>query len=116
LPVDQAYKATGLFLLAWCIFTAYMTIASLRTNGAVVAVFVALTLTFLFLTIGEFAKSTGWVEVGGWVGLVTAAFAWYASFAGVTNATWGKAVLPTFPLAATARRPVGASGNGGPRV
>jgi succinate-acetate transporter protein len=43
LPADQAYKATGLFLLVWCIFTAYMTIASLRTNGVVVAVFVALT-------------------------------------------------------------------------
>ncbi len=99
----QAYKATGLFLLAWTIFTAYMTIAALRTNGAVLAVFVVLTLTFLFLTIGEFAKSTGIHHFGGWLGLITAALAWYASFAGVTNSTFGSTVLPTWPMTATRR-------------
>ena len=45
--------ALGTFLLAWTIFTAYMTIAAARTSGAVLAVFVALTLTFLFLCLGE---------------------------------------------------------------
>src|SRR6476661_1031748 len=45
-------EATGLYLLAWTIFTAYMTIAAMRTSGAVLAVFAALTLTFLALTIG----------------------------------------------------------------
>ena len=104
-PADQAYKAVGLYLLAWTIFTAYMTIAALRTNGAVLAVFVALTLTFLFLTIGDFAKSTGIDKVGGWLGIVTALLAWYASFAGVTNSTWGKTVMPTWPLAQGAAIP-----------
>jgi len=104
-PADQAYKAVGLYLLAWTIFTAYMTIAALRTNGAVLAVFVALTLTFLFLTIGDFAKSTGIDKVGGWLGIVTALLAWYASFAGVTNSTWGKTVMPTWPLANAGRIP-----------
>jgi succinate-acetate transporter protein len=103
LPADQAYKATGLFLLAWCIFTAYMTIASLRTNGVVLAVFATLTLTFLLLAIGAFAQSTGWNKVGGWVGLVTALLAWYGSFAGVTNATWGSPVVPTWPMTAIPR-------------
>jgi uncharacterized protein len=93
------YQATGLFLLSWTIFTAYMTIASIRTNGAVFAVFVALTLTFLFLTIGAFGKSTGWTKLGGWMGLVTAAVAWYASFAGVTNSTYGRSILPVWPAA-----------------
>lgn len=98
-PADQVYKAVGVYLLAWTIFTAYMTIAAMRTNGAVLAVFVALTLTFLFLTIGEFAKNTGIHKFAGWIGLVTALLAWYASFAGVTNSTWGKTVMPTWPLA-----------------
>src|SRR5690242_16104766 len=30
LPASTEYKATGLFLLAWAIFTAYMTLASMR--------------------------------------------------------------------------------------
>lgn len=98
---NDAHKAIGVFLLAWTIFTAYMTIASLRTTGAVAAVFVALTVTFVFLTIGAFATgttATDMTKVGGWAGLVTALFAWYASFAGVTNSTFRRTILPTFPL------------------
>ena len=104
-PADQVYKAVGLYLLAWTIFTAYMTIAAMRTNGAVLAVFVTLTLTFLFLTIGEFAKNTGIHKFAGWLGIITALLAWYASFAGVTNSTWGKTVMPTWPLANAGRIP-----------
>lgn len=94
---SNAYQATGLFLLGWTIFTTYMTVASVKVSGAVAAVFVALALTFLLLTIGAFGQSTGFAHAGGYAGLVTAALAWYASFAGVTNATWGRTVLPTFP-------------------
>jgi len=105
-PPDVLH-GVGVYLLVWTIFTAYMTVASLRTSGAVCAVFVLLTLTFLVLTIGFFsesvadfeANSNGWIHFGGWLGLITAAAAWYASFAGVTNATFKRVVLPVFPLA-----------------
>jgi uncharacterized protein len=108
-PAGEAHKAVGLFLLSWAIFTAYMTIAALRTSGAVLAVFVALTITFILLTIGAFATGNAakdWTHFGGWFGFLTALLAWYASFAGVTNATFAKIVLPTFPLAP---RPVSAT-------
>ncbi|MCW2545585.1 MAG: hypothetical protein JWN96_45, partial [Mycobacterium sp.] len=49
LPADQVHKVTGVFLLAWAIFTFYMAIASLRTTGAIAAVFVTLTITFVLL-------------------------------------------------------------------
>ena len=101
LPAADAHLAVGLFLLAWTIFTAYMTVAAMRVSGAVLAVFVFLTLTFLVLTIGEFGQASGISKVGGWLGLITAFLAWYASFAGVTNATWKRDVVPTWP--ATAR-------------
>ena len=58
------------------------------------AVFVLLTVTFLLLAWGEFATSTGITKTGGYVGLLTALAAWYASFAGVTAFTFGRAVLP----------------------
>jgi succinate-acetate transporter protein len=99
LPATDANKATGLYLLAWTIFTAYMTIAAMRTNLAVLAVFVALTLTFLALTIGELSTTTSITKLGGWLGLITAVIAWYASFAGVTNATWRRTVVPVWPRA-----------------
>jgi succinate-acetate transporter protein len=98
LPAADAHKATGLFLLSWAIFTAYMTVASLRTSGAVAAVFIALTLTFVFLAIGAFGDASGMTKVGGYLGLLTAALAWYASFAVVTNSTFKRIVVPTWPL------------------
>jgi succinate-acetate transporter protein len=101
LPAADAHKATGVFLLSWAIFTAYMTIASLRTTAAIAAVFAALTITFVLLMIGAFMTGTGATDLtkaGGWAGLVTAALAWYASFAGVTNATFKRTMVPTWPL------------------
>ena len=101
-PAADAHKAVGLFLLSWAIFTAYMTIAAMRTSGATLAVFVALTITFILLTIGKFATGNAakdWTHLGGWFGFLTALLAWYASFAGVTNATFAKTVVPTWPLA-----------------
>jgi uncharacterized protein len=94
----HAYQATGVFLLAWAIFTAYLTLAAMRSTGATLAVLAALTITFIVLTIGAFAQSDGITKVGGWIGLVTAVLAWYASAASVTNATWGRSVLPVWPL------------------
>jgi succinate-acetate transporter protein len=98
LPAAEVHKVTGVFLLSWTIFTAYLIIASLRTTAAIAAVVMALTVTFLFLTIGAFADSETWTKVGGWAGFVTAALAWYASFAGVTNETFKRTVVPTWPL------------------
>ncbi|MDP9317696.1 MAG: acetate uptake transporter [Actinomycetota bacterium] len=94
---NDAGNGVGLFLLAWGIFTLYMTVAATRTSGAVLAVFALLTVTFFILAIGEFATSDGWTKLGGWVGILTALAAWYASFAGVTNFTFKKTVLPTAP-------------------
>ncbi len=99
LPADGAHKATGLFLLAWTIFTSYMILAATRVSRAVLGVFVFLALTFLFLTIGAFGELATMTRIGGWLGLVTALLAWYASCAGVTNATFKRVLLPVGPPA-----------------
>src|SRR3954467_6778767 len=98
-PEADAGHAVGLFLIAWGIFTAYMFIASLRTTAAIALVFILLTVTFVVLGIGDAGGNTSITKLGGWLGLATAAAAWYASFAGVTNATFGRVVLPVRPLA-----------------
>ena len=91
--------AAGVFLLGWTFFTFYMVVPSLRVSGAVAVVFVLLTATFVALTVGAFESSTTWDKVGGWLGVATAAAAWYASFAGVVNETFKRLIVPTFPLA-----------------
>lgn len=98
LPPASTGTATGLFLLAWTIFTAYMTIASLRTTGAIAAVFLVLLVTLVLLVVGTLGGSAGAGEIGGYLGIVTAVLAWYASAAGVVNATWKRTVLPVMPL------------------
>jgi succinate-acetate transporter protein len=90
--------AVGVYLWAWAIFTAYMTVAALRVSGAVLLVFVLLTITFVLLAIGADGAHETVTHWGGYLGLATAAAAWYASFAAVTNSTFGRTVLPVMPL------------------
>ena len=97
-PVAGGTDTVGIYLLAWTIFTLYMTVAALRTSTAVLLVFVVLSLTFIFLTIGNWgAGHTDMVRIGGWLGIVTAVLAWYASAAGVINETHKRVVLPVGP-------------------
>ncbi len=91
--------AVGLYLWAWAIFTAYMTVAALRVNLAVLTVFVLLTITFVLLAIGAVGAHETVTHWGGYLGLATAAAAWYASFAAVVNSTFGRVLLPVVPLA-----------------
>ncbi|HJQ48583.1 MAG TPA: hypothetical protein VJ870_19995 [Amycolatopsis sp.] len=39
-------------------------------------------------------------KIGGWLGLVTAVVAWYASFASVVNSTFKRTIMPVVPLTA----------------
>ena len=98
IPATHLGKAVGLYLIAWGIFTAYMWIASFRVSVAVMIVFLLLTVTFVLLGIGNAGGHTSIVKAGGWVGIATAAAAWYASFASVTNKTFGRIVLPVREL------------------
>ncbi len=98
IPAAHLGDAVGLYLIAWGIFTTYMFVASLRTTAAVAVVFFLLAVTFFLLGIGNSRGSEGLIEAGGWFGLATAAAAWYASFAAVTNSTFGRTVLPVRPL------------------
>ncbi len=97
----DVHQALGLYLLLWAIFTGFMTVAALRTSLAVLAVFVLLTLAFIFLAIGalqnQLPAPDTMTQVGGWVGIVTGAAAWYAAAATVINATHRRDLLPTLP-------------------
>jgi uncharacterized protein len=89
--------ALGWFLLAFAIFNTYMLLWSAMVNRAVFGVFLTLEITEILLFLGFFAgqaAGSGLVMVGGWVGVLTALVAWYASAAGVANAMAQRPVLP----------------------
>jgi succinate-acetate transporter protein len=98
IPTADLGHAVGLYLIAWGIFTTYMWIASFRVSVAVMLVFALLAVTFIVLGIGEAGGTDSIVKAGGWLGIATAIVAWYASFAGVTNKTFGRIVLPVREL------------------
>jgi succinate-acetate transporter protein len=97
-PKAHEGSVVGLYLISWGIFTAYMFVASLRTTAAISLVFLLLAATFFLLGAGEANTSKDVVHLGGYFGIATAAAAWYASFAAVTNATFGRTLLPVIPL------------------
>lgn len=108
-PVVGLFVTTGdgaiWFLFCWAVFTTYMFVASLRTNAAVSLVFLLLALTYIALWLGALqgpvngAAGKGFTQIGGYLGLATAIVAFYASFAGVLNGTFGRTILPVYPLA-----------------
>ncbi len=93
----DAAKGIGVFLLAWTIFTLYMTFVASKLSGILFVLFAVLSLTFIFLTMGEFGGSSAMTHIGGYLGLLTACVAWYASFAGVLNGSVKRVIMPTWP-------------------
>src|ERR1700744_6211381 len=81
-------------LLAFAIFNSYMLLMATQVNLAVFGVFLTLELTEIVLAIGNFANSPGTVQLGGYIGIVTAVVAWYTSAAGVANGLGGTIRLP----------------------
>jgi hypothetical protein len=81
-------------LLVFAIFNTYMLILSTQVNMAVFLVFLTLEITEIILFIGNFSGSSGTVKLGGYIGLVTALTAWYASAAGVSNGIAGRLRFP----------------------
>jgi uncharacterized protein len=94
----------GWILLAFLIFNTYMLIISTQVNVAVFLVFLVLELTEIFLVIGNLTTKTfalppdptnsKAIMIGGILGVITAALAWYASAAGVMNGLKGRQVFP----------------------
>ncbi len=81
-------------LLAFAIFNTYMLLWSTRVTIAVFLVFLTLEATEIVLAVGFFTEVQGIIELGGIVGVVTAAVAWYTSAAGVVNGMAGHRIAP----------------------
>ena len=99
----------GWILLAFAVFNTYMLCWSARINAAVFLVFLTLEATEILLFLGNFlgeAAGTGLVALGGYVGILTAVVAWYASAALLINGMAGKVMLSVgAPLWSEAAKP-----------
>jgi len=94
----------GWILLGFAIFTLYATILISQTNAALFTTFFLLFVALVILCIGQFNAGTALpltptttLKIGGYVGVVTAAAAWYTSAAGMSAGIGGKLRLPVGP-------------------
>ena len=85
------------YLLLWGIFTFFMWIGTLRGARPVMIVFLLLWITFVLLAAGGFnndAAGSGLTQIGGYVGMLTAIAAFYASARTIINGEFNREVLP----------------------
>ncbi len=82
------------YLGAWGTFTLMMFLGTLAKAKALRAIFFFLTLTFYALAIGDATGNHSIVNVGGYLGLITALCAFYLAAADIINDSFGREILP----------------------
>jgi len=85
-------EGMAVLFIAWGIFTAYATVASLKVAKGVTAIFVTLVILFILLAAGEWNETVH--KVAGYEGIVCALIAWYCAAAILINTLFGRDVLP----------------------
>lgn len=92
---DEALgPAVGLTLLMWAIFTVYVCIASLKTNWMIFILLLVLVGVFATLSAGFWTDNAGLIQLGGYLGILDAALAFYLSASGLINSMFGRNVVP----------------------
>jgi succinate-acetate transporter protein len=80
-------------LLAFTLFNLYLVLWSTQINEAIFSVFLAFGATQVVLCIGFFINNGQVVRIGGYLGVLTALVAWYASSAALINGILGRKAL-----------------------
>jgi len=102
--VKDLHDGLGLYLLAWSMFSLFMTLAAHRTTLALMTLLFLVFVTFLMLSIGEFTVLTfpdisiRTHEAGGCFGVMAALLAWYCAYAGLLSKKISLIILPVVEL------------------
>jgi len=89
-PLPKGGIAT--FLIAWGIFTGFMSVGTFKINKALQVIFLTLTLLFFLLAIGVYSPTVH--TIAGIEGIICALSALYTCAAIVINTTWNREMLP----------------------
>jgi uncharacterized protein len=84
--IDQSTNpntVVGILLVGWTIANVITMVLARKTSIVLILVFLATCVTFLFLAIGTLggSGSMNMTQIGGWLGIITAALAWYVTLA-----------------------------------
>lgn len=98
IPAAQLNSAIALFLAMWALLSFIFGIASLRTDAVLVAIIWLIFAGLVLLAIGIGGGQPTITKAGGWVTLAFAVLAWYHAAGDINAATFGRTVLPVWPL------------------
>lgn len=94
IDISAAGPTVGTALLLWGVLTLYLWVSTFRLSRVLFLIFLTLWMTFGLLGIGSISGLSVLTKGGGVLGLVCGALAMYGSFGLVTNATFGRPVIP----------------------
>ncbi len=87
-------EAVGTYLFLWGIFTAGMSVITLKENRALQTVFFSLTILFFLLALSDFTGLTLIKRIAGYEGLFCGASAIYLSLAEIINDAYDGEIVP----------------------
>jgi uncharacterized protein len=94
IDISAAGPTVGVALLLWGVLTLYLWISTFRLPRILFLIFLTLWVTFGLLGLGAITANAQLTHLGGWLGIVCGTLAMYGSFGIVTNATFGRPVVP----------------------
>ena len=94
IDISAAGPTVGFALLLWGVLTLYLWVSTFRLPKILFLIFLTLWVTFGLLGVGAIAANAQLTHLGGWLGIVCGSLAIYGSFGIVTNATFGRTVVP----------------------
>ncbi|MCD2197339.1 acetate uptake transporter [Actinomycetospora endophytica] len=97
-PAATLSSGLCLFLAMFAVITAYLFVASLRTDAVLAVILALIFIGLVLLAIGEGTGSGAATLAGGWVTLAFAVLAWYHAASDIVAGTFGRRLLPVGPL------------------
>jgi succinate-acetate transporter protein len=94
IDISGAGATVGVALLLWGLLTLYLWISTFRQSKVTFLIFLTLWVSLGLLGLGAIEHNAALTHAGGWFGLASGCLALYGSFGIVTNATFGRAIVP----------------------
>lgn len=94
IDISEAGATVGVALLLWGLLTLYLWISTFRQSKVTFLIFLTLWVSLGLLGVGAIEHNPVLAHAGGWFGLASGCLAIYGSFGIVTNATFGRAIVP----------------------
>jgi uncharacterized protein len=98
-PAAQAGHALGLLLYGFTPMVIVLWLASFRTSRVVVGALFIVLVTFVLLAVGNYGAHSTLIQIGGYTGILAAGLAFYLALAELCEFSYGRSILPVWPLA-----------------